>query len=211
MYNSHRDNKSGGFKGGKRFGGGQSWDRGTDSRGFAKPELHNATCADCGNACQVPFKPNGRKPIYCSNCFKKDGNGGETRGFDQRPDARGFNSGDKPLFKTTCDKCGDACEVPFRPTGERPVYCRPCFGKNDAPERGDRFERKSAPETRTVDYSVDEFKKLNAKLDAILNALNHAAPAKAAKEEIVAKKEVVVKEETPKAPAKKKAAAKKKK
>ena len=210
MYNSHRDNKSGGY-GAKKFGGGQSWNnRGTDSRGFAKPELHNATCAECGNACQVPFKPNGRKPIYCSNCFKKEGNGGETRGFDQRPDSRGFNSGDKPLFKTTCDKCHNDCEVPFRPTGERPVYCRACFGKGDAPERGDRNERseRRAPETRTVDYSIDEFKKLNAKLDAILNALNHAAPAKAVVKEAAVKEEKI---EEPKAPAKKKAAAKKKK
>ncbi len=195
MYNSHRDNKSGGY-GGKKFGGGQSWNtRGTDSRGFAKPELHSAVCADCGNACQVPFKPNGRKPIYCSNCFKKEGNGGEARGFEQRQDSRGFNSGDKPLFKTTCDKCGNDCEVPFRPTGERPVYCRACFGKGDAPARGDRNEQRRAPETRTVDYSIDEFKKLNAKLDAILNMLNHTAPQETA----------------PKAPAKKKAAAKKKK
>lgn len=199
MYNSYRDNTSGGFKGGKKFGGGQSWNRGTDSRGFAKPELHNATCAECGNACQVPFKPNGRKPIYCSNCFKKDGNGGESRAFDQRQDSRGFNSGDKPLFKTTCDKCGDNCEVPFRPTGERPVYCRSCFGKGDTQDRGERREHR-APETRTVDYSIDEFKKLNAKLDAILNALSKPS----AKEEAPAKEEA-------KAPAKKKAATKKKK
>ena len=34
--------------------------------------LYTATCAACGNSCQVPFKPNGRKPVYCSNCFKRD-------------------------------------------------------------------------------------------------------------------------------------------
>lgn len=41
-----------------------------------KPELHDAVCAKCGNACRVPFKPNGRKPIYCNNCFVRDADEG---------------------------------------------------------------------------------------------------------------------------------------
>ncbi len=36
-------------------------------------EMHDAVCAECGAACQVPFKPRpveeGGKPILCKPCF----------------------------------------------------------------------------------------------------------------------------------------------
>lgn len=62
----------------------------------------------------------------------------------------GPRGGDKPfgrpeLFPATCSSCGKACEVPFRPTGEKPVYCRDCFGKQEqAPWRAD--ERRERPQ-----------------------------------------------------------------
>jgi len=34
-------------------------------------EMHKAKCADCGNECEVPFKPSGDRPVYCSECFQK--------------------------------------------------------------------------------------------------------------------------------------------
>jgi CxxC-x17-CxxC domain-containing protein len=36
---------------------------------------------------------------------------------------------ERVLHKTVCAECKKECEVPFRPTGERPVYCRECFSK----------------------------------------------------------------------------------
>lgn len=51
-------------------------------RDGVRPQLHDATCAECGNDCQVPFKPNGKKPVLCGNCFKKDGGPRENR-FDR--------------------------------------------------------------------------------------------------------------------------------
>lgn len=48
-----------------------------DDRGFKK--MFSATCATCGSHCEVPFKPNGRKPVLCSNCFGKEGGGSERR------------------------------------------------------------------------------------------------------------------------------------
>ncbi|WKZ29347.1 MAG: hypothetical protein QY323_01295 [Patescibacteria group bacterium] len=208
MYNSHRDNKSGGYGGGKKFGGGQSWNRGSDSRGFAKPEMHNATCAECGNACQVPFKPNGRKPIYCSNCFKKEDKGGGDMRFEQRSESRGFGAPEKRMFQTECDKCGDSCEVPFRPTGERPVYCRGCFDKGGAPDR--KNASMPAPRPQGENYA-EQFKALNSKLDAILNMLKPAVAAKAEKEEVAVKKEAPKPSAVKTASPKKKAVAKKKK
>lgn len=41
-------------------------------RGFGGPrEMHKATCADCGNECEVPFKPTEGRPVYCKECYPK--------------------------------------------------------------------------------------------------------------------------------------------
>ncbi len=72
MFNKHAG--GGGSRGGKKFGGGGSFGggRGAYERDGAKPMMHSATCSECGQRCEVPFKPNGKKPIFCSTCFKKD-------------------------------------------------------------------------------------------------------------------------------------------
>lgn len=41
-------------------------------RGGDKPMAFDATCDVCHKPCRVPFKPNGSKPVLCTNCFKKD-------------------------------------------------------------------------------------------------------------------------------------------
>lgn len=33
--------------------------------------MHTATCASCGQECQVPFQPKGDRPVYCNNCYQK--------------------------------------------------------------------------------------------------------------------------------------------
>ena len=41
-------------------------------RGNSGPkEMHKATCSDCGEECEVPFKPTEGKPVYCRDCFRK--------------------------------------------------------------------------------------------------------------------------------------------
>lgn len=44
---------------------------------------------------------------------------------------------DKPreFFKAVCSDCGAECEVPFKPTQGRPVYCRDCFRKHQPADR----------------------------------------------------------------------------
>lgn len=34
-------------------------------------EMHDVTCADCGIETQVPFKPDGTRPVYCRDCYQK--------------------------------------------------------------------------------------------------------------------------------------------
>jgi CxxC-x17-CxxC domain-containing protein len=79
MGNFRNDRRGGGFGGGNRrfdrdggddrprgrFGGGRDRDF---NRG--PPRMFNVVCANCGERCQVPFKPDGSKPVLCSNCFR---------------------------------------------------------------------------------------------------------------------------------------------
>jgi len=39
--------------------------------GFGDREMHKATCSECGNECEVPFKPTEGKPVYCRECYRK--------------------------------------------------------------------------------------------------------------------------------------------
>ncbi len=60
--------------------------------------------------------------------------------FENRGGERQSGRGDRPaaeMFTATCSSCQKSCEVPFRPNGEKPVYCSACFGKmRDDNERG---------------------------------------------------------------------------
>ena len=38
--------------------------------------------------------------------------------------------GPREMHKATCGDCGKECEVPFKPTEGRPVYCRECYPKH---------------------------------------------------------------------------------
>lgn len=55
---------------------------GYGTRDAGELELFEATCASCSKETQVPFRPNGRKPVYCRDCFKKEEAGG---GYEKRP------------------------------------------------------------------------------------------------------------------------------
>lgn len=92
--------------------------------------------------------------------------GGGGRGFGDRGGFRGRSDrgdrGDRQMFKTVCSNCGKDCEVPFKPTGDKPVYCSDCFEK-----MGGRDDRKPSREPRN-DGRLDE---VNAKLDKILSLL----------------------------------------
>lgn len=86
------------------------------------------------------------------------------------------------LHKATCATCGESCEVPFRPTGDKPVYCSNCFRANQA--GGDRSERSPRKEfgrpsfVKSPDYRNNggdhkhEFETINAKLDKLTASIN---------------------------------------
>jgi CxxC-x17-CxxC domain-containing protein len=40
-------------------------------RSFGEREMHKIKCADCGAETEVPFKPDGTRPVYCRDCYRK--------------------------------------------------------------------------------------------------------------------------------------------
>lgn len=82
------------------------------------------------------------------------------------------------MHKAVCDECSQECEVPFRPTEGKPVYCRACFaGKDEGSSRGgDRGGRSERPSYGArPDAGNEQIKKqlgeINAKLDQILGLI----------------------------------------
>ena len=110
----------------------------------------------------------------------RGGFGGGNRGYD-RP---------RETFKAVCDECGRDCEVPFRPTGSRPVLCSNCFEAKNGPRqdrrpqqtdntRVRRFERDGSPietreerENRHIGALRDEIVRLNEKVDKLVEMLS---------------------------------------
>ena len=51
--------------------------------------------------------------------------------FDSGPRSGGFrdNFGPREMHKAVCAECKKECEVPFKPTEGKPVYCKECYAK----------------------------------------------------------------------------------
>ncbi|HUT21824.1 MAG TPA: CxxC-x17-CxxC domain-containing protein [Candidatus Bipolaricaulota bacterium] len=150
------------------------FDRKRDRKDFggrdsSRQGMHRAICSECGKNCEVPFKPMGGKPIFCSDCFS-----GREPG-----DQKGFKSRDKQMHKAVCATCNKVCEVPFKPTGEKAVYCSDCFSKGKKSDGGG-------------DQTQKQLETINAKLDEILKAIKPAAVATPCKNKKVVKKEKAV-------------------
>ena len=67
----------GGSAGGSSYGGGGSSSSygGGGGGGYGgqrtERQMYDVTCGQCGVATQVPFKPNGAKPVLCRDCFRR--------------------------------------------------------------------------------------------------------------------------------------------
>lgn len=54
-----------------RGGGGGYGGRGGGGYDRAPRQMFDAVCAQCGVNTQVPFQPNGSKPVYCRDCYQR--------------------------------------------------------------------------------------------------------------------------------------------
>lgn len=117
--------------------------------------------------------------------------GGHGGGFGRRDGGRGGFGGGRDrgsvtMHQAICAQCGKPCEVPFRPTGDKPVYCNVCFGgKKEARNGrgGDRFPQKSAGDEMKGQFDI-----LNVKLDRIIKVLTPDIPAKEENKKTAVKK-----------------------
>lgn len=178
---------------GRRSGGGFS------GRNSGRAEMHKAICSECGKDCEVPFKPSGNKPVLCSDCFRGKGGADQRRsgkdfgkfGSSDRKFGSGdrkFGSSDKRMHEAICDECGKKCEVPFKPTSGKPIYCSECFGKEDKGGKGD-----SGYKDKGSDQAGKQFEIINAKLDKILKSLNPVIPMEVNEEKKPIEKTRIVK------------------
>ncbi|MDP3396690.1 MAG: DNA-directed RNA polymerase [Methanoregula sp.] len=58
---------------------------------------------------------------------------GENKFGGQRNFGGARDQGPREMTKVSCSDCGKECEVPFKPTEGRPVYCRDCLPKHRKP------------------------------------------------------------------------------
>jgi CxxC-x17-CxxC domain-containing protein len=83
------------------------------------------TCKDCGNQFvfsareQQFFAEKGfqNQPQRCREC----------RAARRAQNGDAYSGTPRPSFETVCAACGINTTVPFRPRGDRPVYCRSCY------------------------------------------------------------------------------------
>ena len=146
------------------------------------------------------------------------GGGGGFRGGRDSGRSFGGDRGRPSMHKAVCDACKADCEVPFRPTGDKPIFCSDCFEKQGGRDRdrGNRFGggRDRAPrfESKGADNSKEilkGIKTLNYKLDELIKALGATTPTEKTKSPKAAEKDIIDEMKPVKKAAAKKPAAKK--
>ncbi len=100
------------------------------------------TCRDCGQAFtftageQDFYQSRGfSEPSRCPDCRaqrkseRERGGGGSSYGggYSSYGSGGGGQRAPRQMFQATCSNCGNVAEVPFQPSGDKPVYCSNCF------------------------------------------------------------------------------------
>lgn len=86
-------------------------------------EDKNLTCKECGQTFAFTVRD---QQFYAEKGFQnepqrcRDCRSSRKSGTPGAPGAR-------PNFETVCAECNATTTVPFRPRGDRPVYCRTCY------------------------------------------------------------------------------------
>jgi len=96
------------------------------------------TCRDCGQAFtftsgeQDFYAARGfSEPSRCADCRaanRSQRDAGASRGSGYGS-SYGGGRGPREMFSATCSSCGQEAQVPFQPSGDKPVYCSTCFEK----------------------------------------------------------------------------------
>jgi CxxC-x17-CxxC domain-containing protein len=92
-------------------------------------------CKDCGNSFdftvrdQMFYAEKGfeNEPQRCRDC-RSARKTQRTNGLG----VAGSSAGMREMYDAVCAQCGTATTVPFKPRGDRPVYCRTCYSSLNA-------------------------------------------------------------------------------
>ena len=110
-------------------------------------------CVDCGEEFtftvgeQEFYRDHGltNSPTRCKRCRDSRKGRGAGGGDAQRHEgSRPGPAGSKPMFPAVCAECGTQTMVPFKPSNDRPVYCRDCF-ETKKTAGGTGRERRASP------------------------------------------------------------------
>jgi len=209
MGNFNKGKKFSGGGGGKKFGGRSFGSGRGGNRGFGHGrdrEMHKAICSDCGKNCEVPFRPTGDKPVFCSDCFKNksDDNSrnfrdGGNRDFGKRnfqprfDDKRSFQNdagSNAPNYKAQFEQLNvklDKILKVLTPAASEETK------ETEAP-KSKKFEKAPKKETDTTALKSAIAKTMDNKLTAKKDAGKKPVTKKTTvKKEVVAKKSVVKK------------------
>jgi len=66
-----------------------------------------------------------------------------------RPQSFDNRRSERKFYQVICADCRKQCEVPFRPSPDRPVYCKECFAKRKSSSGSSQFQHKQ--ENRIVE------------------------------------------------------------
>jgi len=99
------------------------------SRGFSEP----SRCTDC-RAARKAQRDGGDSSYSSYGSSSSYGGGGGSY-------SSGGGRAAREMFTATCSSCGQPAQVPFQPSGEKPVYCSTCFEQRRSAggDRGGRY------------------------------------------------------------------------
>ena len=107
------------------------------------------SCRDCGQAFtftsgeQDFYASRGfSEPSRCADCRaqRKAQRDGGSASYSSYGSSGGYASGrgSREMFSATCSGCGQEAQVPFQPSGDKPVYCSTCFEQRRGNDRSGR-------------------------------------------------------------------------
>ena len=85
-------------------------------------EDRTLACKECG--VEFTFSAS-EQEFYAEKGFQND----PARCPECRTARKRQRSADREMHTVTCADCGCETQVPFKPTEDRPVYCRDCYQK----------------------------------------------------------------------------------
>ena len=92
--------------------------------------------------------------------FGRSSDRGSDRGSGRSFDRNRRSRQNVEMTKVTCSTCKSKCEVPFKPTSSKPVYCNDCFIKKGSQGKEGSQGKVSKEDLDTINEKLDKILKL---------------------------------------------------